>query len=168
MTPIQLANTIGGLAMGGVWYKPHLLKNTQVGEPRRAQWSAENISKVVSGMYGVVNEGGTGASAAIPGIPVAGKTGSAQRISNELAKANRALANELKDNGWFVAFAPRDNPEIVVAVLLEGGLHGAFAAPTARDVIKAYFDKKARLSKPEQPLAVLKFPLDNAIRLLNN
>ena len=110
----------------------------------------------------------TGTSAAIPGIPIAGKTGSAQRISNELAKANRALANELKDNGWFVAFAPRDNPEIVVAVLLEGGLHGAFAAPTARDVIKAYFDKKARLSKPEQPLAVLKFPLDNAIRLLNN
>ena len=46
-----------------------------------------------------------------------------------------------------MAFAPRENPEIVLAVLLEGGEHGGLAAPTARDIIKAYFDKKVRLSR---------------------
>jgi len=58
-----------------------------------------------------------------------------------------------------VAFAPRENPEIVIAVLLEGGEHGNLAAPTARDVIKAYFDKKTRLSKLAQPtLALIQRP----------
>jgi cell division protein FtsI/penicillin-binding protein 2 len=58
-----------------------------------------------------------------------------------------------------VAFAPRENPEIVLAVLLEGGEHGTLAAPTARDVIKAYFDTKTRLSKLTQPsLALIRQP----------
>ena len=58
-----------------------------------------------------------------------------------------------------MAFAPRENPEIVLAVLLEGGEHGGLAAPTARDVIKAYFDKKTRLSKLAQPsLALIRRP----------
>jgi penicillin-binding protein 2 len=58
-----------------------------------------------------------------------------------------------------VGFAPRDNPEIVVAVLLESGLHGNLAAPVARDVVKAFFDKKARLTKLQEPgLALLKAP----------
>jgi penicillin-binding protein 2 len=111
-------------------------------------------------MYGVVNEGGTGAVAAIPGITVSGKTGSAQRVSNELRKSGKLAKDELQDNGWFVGFAPRENPEIVVAVLDEGGLHGAIsAAPIARDVIKAYFDKKTRLTKlPESGFALLHRP----------
>ena len=111
-------------------------------------------------MYGVVNEGGgTGTAAAIPGITVSGKTGSAQRVSNELRKSGKLEKGELEDNGWFVAFAPRENPEIVLAVLLEGGEHGGLAAPTARDIIKAYFDKKARLSKIAQPtLALIQRP----------
>jgi hypothetical protein len=50
----------------------------------------------------------------------------------------------MKDNAWFVAFAPCEAPEIAVSVLVEGGQHGWLAAPIARDVIKAYFDKKAR------------------------
>jgi penicillin-binding protein 2 len=149
VTPIQLASSIGGLAMGGVWYRPHLVKAAAPPEPRRATWNPENVAKVIAGMYGVVNEGGTGAAAAIPGITVSGKTGSAQRISNELRKSGKLAVDELKDNGWFVAFAPRENPEIAVAVLLEGGLHGTYAAPIARDVIKSYFDKKARLAMPK-------------------
>ena len=52
----------------------------------------------------------------------------------------------MKDNAWFEGFAPRDNPEIVVVALFEHGEHGQFAAPIVRDVIKAYFDKKARIS----------------------
>src|SRR5258708_36288875 len=95
-------------------------------------------------MYGVVNQGGTGGIARLPGVEVCGKTGTAQLASNELLKSNRKLAMEMKDNAWFVAFAPRQNPEIVISVLFEGGGHGDQAAPIARDVMKAYFDKKAR------------------------
>ena len=98
-------------------------------------------------MYGVVNEGGTGAAARIPGVEFSGKTGSAQRISNDLRKSGLVDKDDAKDNGWFVGFAPRQNPEIVVAVLFEGGEHGALAAPVARDVIKSYFDKKIRISQ---------------------
>src|SRR5262249_10501589 len=79
VTPIQLASAIGGMARGGEWYKPHLVKAAAPAEPRRASWNPDNVAKVVSGMYGVVNEGGTGASAAIPNVRVCGKTGSSQR-----------------------------------------------------------------------------------------
>ena len=148
-TPLQLAVAMGGLASGGVWYRPHLVRDPHHTEqPRRGDLHPENIATLVSAMNGVVNEEGTGSGARIPGIDVCGKTGSAQRISNKLAKANRALANELKDNAWFVGFAPCQNPEIVVAALWESGEHGYLAAPIVRDVIKAYFDKKARQSQP--------------------
>ena len=153
VTPIQLAVAMGGLAMGGVWYRPHLVRDAAASDqPRRADLHAENIATIVSAMSGVVSEEGTGASARISGIDVCGKTGSAQRISNTLAKSNKALASEMKDNAWFVAFSPCDHPEIVVAALWEAGEHGALAAPIVRDVIKAYFDKKARQSqlKPQQ------------------
>ena len=96
-------------------------------------------------MYGVVNEGGTGVRANLPGIDVCGKTGSAQLVSNGAIKAGFKVAEDMKDNAWFVGFAPRDNPEIVVAALFENGEHGQLAAPIVRDVLKAYFDKKARL-----------------------
>ena len=100
------------------------------------------IAIVTDGMWGVVNEGGTGASARVPGIDIAGKTGSAQVVSNALAKASKGTGDEFSDNAWFVGLAPRRNPEIVVAVLYQSGLHGSLAAPLARDVIKAYYDKK--------------------------
>lgn len=153
VTPIQLAVAIGGLVSGGVWYKPHLVRDASVpNEPRRVEFHAENIATIVSAMRGVVEEEGTGTAARITGIDVCGKTGSAQRISNTLAKANKALAKELKDNSWFVGFAPCDHPEIVVTALWEGGEHGSLAAPIVRDVIKAYFDKKIRQGqgKPQE------------------
>ena len=158
VTPIQLASAIGGIVSQGAWYRPHLVKTTAPLEPRRADLNPDNVAAVVQGMYGVVNEGGTGAASRIEGIEFSGKTGSAQRVSNDLRKSGKLEKDEDKDNGWFVGFAPRQNPEIVVAVLLEGGEHGALAAPVARDIVKAYFDKKARISKklePEAPLALL-------------
>jgi penicillin-binding protein 2 len=161
VTPIQLASAMGGLAMGGVWYRPHLVRDAaHVEEPRRGNFNPDNIAKVISGMCGVVNEGGgTGVSAAIQGIELCGKTGSAQRVSNDLRKSGKLDQQDLKDNGWFVGFAPRENPEIVVAALLEGGLHGNLAAPIVRDVIKAYFDKKTRLAQPaQQDLALFQRP----------
>src|SRR5262249_44353557 len=56
-------------------------------------------------------------------------------------------AKNMKDNAWFVGFAPRSAPEIVVVALFEHGEHGQFAAPIVRDVLKAYFDKKQRLAE---------------------
>jgi penicillin-binding protein 2 len=142
VTPLQLASAIGGLAMGGVWHRPHLVKGEKE-SPRIVKLDPANVEKVIAGMYGVVNEGGTGVRARLPGIAVCGKTGSAQRVSNQFS------GTKPKDNAWFVGFAPCEAPEIVVATLFEGGEHGQLAAPIARDVIKAYFDKKARLKNAE-------------------
>lgn len=150
VTPLQLASAIGGLAMGGVWYKPHLVKDAKVGPPRTANWNPENIDRVVRGMYGVVNEGGTARAAALPGIELCGKTGTAQVVSNEFKEKYKQYAEEFKDNGWFVGFAPRKNPEIVVVALIPGGEHGDRAAPIVRDVVKAYFDKKAKQAAHRQ------------------
>ena len=148
VTPIQLAYAIGGIANGGVWFKPHLVKTAGAPAPvRRVDFRPENLAAVISGMYGVVNEGGTGSSAQIKGIDVCGKTGTAQRISLELAKSGKAVGDLAKENGWFVGFAPRENPEIVVVALYEASTHGYSAAPIVRDVIKSYFDKKARLAQ---------------------
>ena len=163
VTPLQLAYAIGGLAAGGVWCTPHLVKESARPErTRREQLNLEHVAKVIDGMFGVVNEGGTGAAARIPGIEVCGKTGTAQLASNEFIKAAKA-GEEFKDNAWFVGFAPRVNPEIVVVALWEQGAHGNLAAPIVRDVIKAYFDKKARLAPPRPLVASL--PLAPAPRL---
>ena len=81
--------------------------------------------------------------AKIPGIEVCGKTGSAQTVSNEYVRSH-GKASAQKDNSWFVGFAPRSAPEIAVVAMFEGGEHGMLSAPIARDVMKSYFDKKAR------------------------
>jgi hypothetical protein len=78
----------------------------------------------------------------LQGIDFAGKTGSAQTISNDLKKRLGAEGKHFKDNGWFVGVTPRRNPEIVVAVLLEEGEHGYYAARAAAQVIKAYVEKQ--------------------------
>ncbi len=141
VTPIQLASAMGGIAVGGEWHRPHLLlADTKTEKPRTWPLNPDNVKKVVDGMYGVVNEGGTGGRAIIPGIHVCGKTGSAQTASLDYAKAHGGM----KDNSWFVGFAPCEAPEIVIAALWEGGVQGAYSAPIVRDVMKAYFDKKAR------------------------
>jgi len=150
VTPIQLAYAIGGLVNGGVWYRPHLVRSAAAPEPaRRAEFRPENIATVVSGMCGVVNEGGTGSSAQVPGLEICGKTGTAQRVSLDLAKSGKAAGDSAKENGWFVGFAPREKPEIMVVALFEASGHGYSAAPIVRDVIKAYFDKKARQEMSE-------------------
>jgi penicillin-binding protein 2 len=146
VTPLQIARAIGGIAMGGVWHTPHLLLSaTKTEKPHEWALNPGNVTKIVDGMYGVVNEaGGTGVRAKIPGLDVCGKTGSAQTASNDYAHAHK---NEAKDNSWFVEYAPCHNPEIVVSVLWESAEHGALSAPIARDVMTAWFDKKQRLTE---------------------
>jgi penicillin-binding protein 2 len=87
---------------------------------------------------------GTAPSAHLQGIDFAGKTGSAQTISNALKAKIANGKSKFKDNAWFVGVTPRRNPEIVVAVLFEGGEHGQFAARIAAQVIKAYVEKQRR------------------------
>ncbi len=146
VTPLQLAYAIGGLAMGGVWHRPHLVKSSRQEQPRREDLNLDHVAEVIYGMYGVVNEGGTGTRARLINVDVCGKTGTAQLASNEVLRGTK-LGQQFKDNAWFVGFAPREFPEIAVAALFEGGEHGSLAAPIVRDVIKAYFDKKARKSQ---------------------
>ena len=155
VTPLQLARAIGGIAVGGKWQTPHLVKDASVMKPPAlGNLNLQNVSTVVDGMYGVVNEGGTGTGAMIPGLNVCGKTGTAQVVSKDLAKLRHDV--DTKDNAWFVGFAPRESAEIVVVALLEkSGQHGAAAAPIVRDVIKAYFDKKARLNRIKPAVAQL-------------
>ena len=152
VTPIQAAHAIGGLAMGGVWHTPHLLPYDEMQklwpeleppEPRRAHVDPRHLDLILRGLWGVVNDGGTGARAMIPGVEVCGKTGTAQRVSRRFAQ--NSDDPRLLDDGWFIGFAPCREPEIVVSVLFENGEHGSWASPIARDVIKAHFDKKARL-----------------------
>ncbi|HUP05163.1 MAG TPA: penicillin-binding protein 2 [Bryobacteraceae bacterium] len=152
VTPIQLARAIGGLAMGGVWRQPHLVQGPDwKDDPVKWALAKQNVDDVVSGMCGVVNEdGATGVRARIPGLQVCGKTGTAQVASEDYVKAHDKNDPNLKDNAWFVGFAPGDAPEIVVVALFEHGAESKFAAPIVRDVIKAYFDKKARLTYLQQ------------------
>ena len=80
---------------------------------RKANFNPENLKQVISGMYAVVNEGGTGRAAALPDIKVCGKTGTAQLAATERTKGAK-LDSALANNAWFVAFAPMENPEIAV------------------------------------------------------
>ena len=144
VTPLQLARAIAGITQNGVWYTPHLRRADTGKVPTHSlKLDPQHIEDVIGGMYAVVNEGGTGLRARIPGLEVCGKTGTAQLASNAYLKGNRS--HSMKDNAWFVGFAPRQAPEIVVAALFENGEEGPLAAPIVRDVLKAYFDKKARM-----------------------
>jgi penicillin-binding protein 2 len=141
-TPIQLARMIAGVASGGALVQPHLLKDDPNIKTARFPISQNTVDQVTAGMYGVVNEpdGTTSELVKLKDIQFCGKTGTAQTMSYDLQ--NR-LGKHLKENGWFVGYAPRENPEIVVAVLVQqGGWGSTSAAPIVRDVVKAYYDKK--------------------------
>lgn len=141
-TPLQLARMIAGVASGGVFVQPHLLKNFTNPRVDHFPLSEETVEKVTDGMYGVVNEGGTGAGVRLQNVEFCGKSGTAQVIGYN-TRDRLGMQKQFKDNAWFVGYAPRRNPEIVVAVLVQGGGHGGeAAAPIARDIVKAYYDKK--------------------------
>ncbi|MFL6353417.1 MAG: penicillin-binding protein 2 [Bryobacteraceae bacterium] len=148
VSPLQIAAAIGGLGAGGEWFKPHLVRTEKPVLLRTANFNAENLAQVISGMYAVVNEGGTGRAGQLPNIKVCGKTGTAQVASSELTKGAK-LKQAMANNAWFVAFAPQASPEIVVAALYENGEESYNAVPIVRDVLKAYFDKKTRDSESQ-------------------
>jgi penicillin-binding protein 2 len=154
---LQLAHTIGAIASGGTFSRPHLAFRDQLlalgvdpldDHEGSFPMSESTLDALTRGMWGVVNEGeGTGASARCPGIDIAGKTGTAQVVSVDLMKSEQNAG--FKNNAWFVGFAPSNKPEIVVAALVMRGEHSTVAVPVAREVIKAYFDKKTAQKPPQ-------------------
>jgi penicillin-binding protein 2 len=154
-TPIQMARAIGAIASGGLLVRPHVANPTDlppnivpasdVPDQTRIPLDPHNWEIITDAMSNVVNPGGTAPSAHLQGIDFAGKTGSAQTISNALkAKLGAEGKAKFKDNGWFIGVEPRRNPEIVVCALLEEGEHGYLAARTVAQVIKAYVEKERR------------------------
>lgn len=148
-TPLQMAVMAATIASGGTRYRPQLVQKIEAadGTPLyelKPEVMAEVgvdpaiLEQVRLGMRDVVRPGGTGNRATVKGIEVAGKTGTAQVVT--LARSNRS-ARESRDHAWFIAFAPVENPEIAMAVLVEhaGGGGGKFAAPIAQRVIDTYF-----------------------------
>ena len=149
VSPVQLVTALGGLSVGGKWFRPHMLKDQKPVLLNQGNFKPENLEQVISGMYGVVNEGGTGRASQLPGIKVCGKTGTAQVAATEKTKGAK-LRSSLANNAWFVGFASMDNPEIAVVALFENGEESYNAVPIVRDVLKAYFDKKARKAEGRQ------------------
>ncbi len=152
-TPIQLARAVGAITSDGSLRRPHIAFPDQFppefkqvakyNDETRIPIDEENWMTITNAMAQVVSPMGTAGRAAVPGIDIAGKTGSAQTVSNDLKKKMSASEKSLyKDNGWFVGVTPRRNPEIVVACLFEGGEHGALAARVATKVIQAYVEKQ--------------------------
>lgn len=145
-TPLQLANYMAAVVNGGTLYQPTLVKDIKTydysdmvvdGEPKTIgtiEFSDTTRDLVMQGMSEVTAEGGTAATvfADYP-IKVGGKTGSA-----EMTEYKDGVQIDYT-NGLFVAFAPFDDPEIVLCVVGEGAGHGSSVAPIVRDILDAYF-----------------------------
>jgi len=162
VTPISMAVYMATLANGGTRVTPHVLKAVDDGSgsgwkpvpppppPVKIDVTPEKMQAIRDGLWMVVNAGGTGGRARIPGKDVAGKTGTAQVISNEKRAASRS-GKDYRDNGWFVFFAPRDNPTIAGVVFLEHGIHGPNAASLAHHILDTYFAKEDGRPLPPPP-----------------
>ncbi|HEU4430434.1 MAG TPA: penicillin-binding protein 2 [Myxococcota bacterium] len=171
-TPLQLAVAYAAIANGGRVMKPRVVLRLEgrAGEVleefppqlrETATVSDANLAIVREGLTAVVEvPGGTGARARVPGVRVAGKTGTVQVVSLDRVRGMKELEIpiRLRDHAWFVAFAPADAPEIAVAVFVEHGLHGSSAAaPIAQRILAKYFQKSGRspipAATPEPPRA---------------
>ncbi len=161
VTPISMAVYAATLANGGTRITPHLVKAMDDGtgfkpvpapKPQSVvDVTPEKLEAIRQGMWGVVNGAGTGGRARVEGHDVAGKTGTAQVISNTGRLAAGRSGKDLRDNGWFVFFAPRDNPEVAGVVFLEHGIHGPNAAQVAHHILETFFAKKDGKPLPPAP-----------------
>jgi len=151
ITPVQLLRAISAISMGGKMVVPHVVNpgGLPPGYVEAANYTGvKNVpidsngwAFITDAMTRVLMPGGSAPSAGIPGIDIAGKTGSAQIVSLA-TRAKFKNSEDLAQNGWFVGFTPRRNPDVVVCVLFQGGEHGRLAARLATQVIKAYVDKQ--------------------------
>ena len=160
VTPASLAVMIATVANGGTRVTPRVIKAVDDGQgwkpmpshavADRVAFKPETMEALRDGLWLAVNGAGTAGRARIAGRDVSGKTGTAQVISNQGREAARGRTDrDLRDHGWFVFFAPRDNPEIAGVIFGEHNEHGYLGAPIARHVIETYFAKKDGLPLPK-------------------
>lgn len=161
VTPMSMAVMMATVANGGTRVVPYLVKAFDEGdgwEPVAPPTSPfvpflmkpETLTAVRDGLWMVVNGAGTGRRAMVAGRDVAGKTGTAQVISLQgRDRARGKTDQDLRDHGWFVFMAPKDNPEIAGVVFAEHGEHGSSAAQVARHIIETYFAQRDGLPLPE-------------------
>jgi penicillin-binding protein 2 len=143
MTPIQLANMMATIANEGYYYTPHIIKKIKGGaiDPKFTEKHQTTIDKkffkpVIQGLFDVFNLG-TGRGLRIEGIDICGKTGTAENFAKIGGKRI-----QLQDHSIFVAFAPKDNPKIAIAIFVEnGGFGAAIAGPIASLMIEKYLRK---------------------------
>ena len=158
VTPLQVCQMTAALANGGILYKPFLIEKIIDPEGQLIREfepiidveliGVDNYLELIrDGLVGAVNDRhGTGKEARLKDITVAGKTGTAQVVTMEKFKevAEEDVAYKHRDHAWFTSFAPAENPEIAVTVLVEHGGHGgSAAAPIAKKILERYFAKKA-------------------------
>jgi penicillin-binding protein 2 len=145
MTPIQLANFMATIANRGYYYTPHIVKKIK-GELINKNFRTKHTTSIdrkyfdpiVEGMNAVYGRGGTAGGLGAVGIEICGKTGTAENF----AKVNGKRV-KLQDHSIFVAFAPKDNPKIAIAVFVENGYWGArWAGPITTLMIEKYLNKK--------------------------
>src|SRR5271165_1422442 len=154
LTPVQLMRAVAAISMGGKLVVPHVVdpeelpsgyvETSHVTEVKTVPIDPNGWTFITDAMSRVLLPEGTAPSAHVPGIDIAGKTGSAQIVSLA-TRARFKNSEDLAQNGWFVGFTPRRNPDVIVCVLFEGGEHGRLAARLATQVLKAYVDKQRRL-----------------------
>jgi penicillin-binding protein 2 len=162
VTPLQVNQMTTALANGGILYKPFLVERLidpegQVIKEFEPVVDVELVGMdkylalIRDGLVGAVNDRhGTGKTAKLKDVTVAGKTGTAQVVTMEKFKevAEEDVAYKHRDHAWFTSFAPAEKPEIAVTVLVEHGGHGgSAAAPVAKKILDRYFAKKEALQK---------------------
>ncbi|HSD72575.1 MAG TPA: penicillin-binding protein 2 [Thermoanaerobaculia bacterium] len=173
MTPMQIARGVSALITGGKLPTPHLFYASQDpkmgvrlryrAQPRQTLAIAPGLLAIVkNGMWAVVNEpGGTAFGSRVPGIEAGGKTGTVQVARRDAVLREGVDRSRLEDHAWFTAFAPIDDPRIVVVVFVEHGGHGSSAAaPIARRLLAKYFgvDVAPRPGEPGFARAASKIP----------
>lgn len=140
MTPIQLANMMATVANKGWYYTPHIIKKIEGGSIDK-KFTTKHVTTidpqyfdpVIQGLFDVYNHG-TAYALKVPGINICGKTGTAENF----AKIG-GVRTQLDDHSIFVAFAPKENPKIAIAVFIENGYWGArWAGPIASLMIEKY------------------------------
>jgi penicillin-binding protein 2 len=153
VTPMSLAVMMASVANGGTRHIPRLVRAVDDGEgwkevpPPVSPYppvllKPATVQAVHDGLWMAVNGGGTASRARIAGRDVSGKTGTAQVISLQGRERARGSGLDLRDHGWFVFMAPRDNPEIAGAVFGEHSEGGGRAAPIAKHIIETYYAEK--------------------------
>lgn len=144
MTPIQLANMMATIANEGYYYTPHIIKRIE-GHKIDKKFTTKHVTTIdkkyfkpiISGLFDVYNLG-TARSLRVEGIDICGKTGTSENFAKIGGKKV-----QLKDHSIFVAFAPKGNPKIAIAVMVENGGYGAtIAGPIASLMIEKYLRQK--------------------------